>query len=50
MGNYSQSEKTTVDVPPVVDSVTIEILLTAMLELFKFQTCKQRRFHAVENA
>ena len=45
MGNYSQSENTTVDMVPVVDSVTIEILLIAMLELFKFWTCKQRRLH-----
>ena len=45
MGNYSQLEKTTVDMSLVVDSVTIGILLTAMLELFKFQICKQRRLH-----
>ena len=43
MGNYSQLEKITVNIPPVVDGVTIDILLTATLELFKFQTCKQRR-------
>ena len=35
------SEKTTVNVPPVIDTVSIEILLVVTLELFKFQTCKQ---------
>ena len=45
IGNYSQSEKTTVDMPLVVDTVSIEISLVAMLELFKFWTCKQRRSH-----
>ena len=43
--HFDQSKMSTVDLPPVVDAVTIEILLTAMLELFKFQESKQRRLH-----
>ena len=42
-GNCSKSEKTMVDVPSEVDTVSIVILLVAMLELFKFWTCKTKK-------